>query len=68
MVIRERWIDILHRAATGTKRTRTLLTPVGITVFAGFTAIFVVAAHLFDGMLSLPSLLPEGARVFSLVL
>jgi hypothetical protein len=32
MSIRERWISLLHRTATGTKKTRTLLTPVGVSV------------------------------------
>jgi protein-S-isoprenylcysteine O-methyltransferase Ste14 len=63
MEIRERWINLLHRAATGTKRTRTLLTPIGITIFGAFTALFVLAALLVDRLLSLPSLLPEGVRL-----
>jgi protein-S-isoprenylcysteine O-methyltransferase Ste14 len=63
MDIRKSWIDLLHRAATGTKKTRTLLTPVGITVFVAFTGIFVVAALWVDRVLSLPGLLPEGARL-----
>jgi len=63
MEIRERWINLLHRAATGTKKTRTLLTPIGVAIFGAFTALFVVAALWFDGLLSLPSLLPEGARL-----
>lgn len=36
MDIKGRWIDLIHRAATGTKRTRTLLTPVGVLVFGAF--------------------------------
>ena len=48
MSFQEKWINFLHRAATGTKKTRTLLTPVGITVFVAFTAIFVVAALWVD--------------------
>ena len=63
MSFRERWINLLHRAATGTKRTRTLLTPVGVTVFGVFTALFVLAAVGLDRLLDLPSLLPEGARL-----
>ena len=63
MEIRERWINLLHRAATGTKRTRTLLTPIGITIFGALTAGFVLAALLVDRLLSLPSLLPEGVRL-----
>lgn len=64
MGIRERWIDVLHRAATGTRRTRTLLTPIGVLVFGGFTALFVFAALGVDELLRLPRLLPEGARIF----
>jgi len=63
MSLRERWIGVLHRAATGTRRTRTLLTPVGIAVFAAFVAAFIVAARIVDTALGLPGLLPEGARL-----
>jgi protein-S-isoprenylcysteine O-methyltransferase Ste14 len=62
MNIRKRWIDLLHRAATGTKRTRTLLTPIGVIIFGAFTAVFVVAALLVDRLLSLPGILPMGLR------
>ena len=63
MKIREHWINLLHRAATGTKKTRTFLTPVGVTIFGAFTALFVLAAILVDRLLGLPGLLPEGARL-----
>jgi protein-S-isoprenylcysteine O-methyltransferase Ste14 len=63
MEIRKRWIDILHRAATGTKKTRTLLTPIGVAIFGAFTAVFVLVALLVDRLLSLPGVLPEGARL-----
>ncbi len=63
MGIRERWIDLVHRAATGTRRTRTLLTPIGLVVFGAFMALFVLAALWVDGRLGLPSLLPEAARL-----
>ena len=63
MRFRTRWIDLLHRAATGTKKTRKLLTPIGVTIFGGFTALFVFAAILVDRLLNLPRLLPEGARL-----
>ena len=63
MGVQERWIQLLHHAATSTRKTRTLLTPVGVTVFGVFTAAFVVAALLVDRWLGLPGLLPEGARL-----
>jgi protein-S-isoprenylcysteine O-methyltransferase Ste14 len=62
MGIREQWIGLLHRAATGTKKTRTLLTPIGITIFGAFTSLFVIAALWVDRLLNLPSPLPEGAK------
>ena len=43
MGIRDRWISLLHRAATGTKKTRTLLTPIGMVTFEVFTGRFVSA-------------------------
>ena len=61
MSVRERWIGLLQRAATGTKRTRSLLTPVGVLVFGVFTALFVVVAVLVDGLLRLPKPLPDDA-------
>ena len=63
MGFRERWINLFHRAATGTKKTRTLLTPIGVTIFCLFTALFVLAAIFFDRLLDLPRLLPESARL-----
>ena len=63
MGIRERWIDLLYRAATGSRRVRTVLTPVGLLVFGLFTALFVVAALLVDRLFGLPGLLPQAARL-----
>ncbi len=62
MRFRERWINLLYRAATSTKQTRTLLTPIGVTIFCLFTALFVLAAIFVDRRLDLPRLLPEGVR------
>ena len=53
----------MNKAATGTKKTRMLLTPVGVTLFGAFTALFVVAALLIDRVLNLPRILPEGPRL-----
>lgn len=63
MEFREYWIDLVHRAASGTKKTRIVLTPIGVTIFGVFTAIFVIAAIFVDRLLDLPHLLPEGARL-----
>jgi len=63
MELRERWITLLHDAATGTRKVRTLLTPVGLLVFGIFTGIFVLAAVAVDRMLHLPGLLPDTLRI-----
>ena len=54
MGIRDSWIGLLHRAATSTKKRRTLLTPVGLLIFAVFTGLFIVVSVLVDRWLSLP--------------
>jgi protein-S-isoprenylcysteine O-methyltransferase Ste14 len=64
MRIRDRWISLLHSAATGTKKTRTLLTPVGLVIFGVFTVLFVVLAVLLDRWLSLPWPLSSGLSWF----
>jgi len=58
MNIRERWVRLLYRAATGTKKTRTLLTPIGAVIFGLFTALFVFLAVLLDRALALPWPIP----------
>lgn len=63
LTLRQRSIELIYRAATGTRKVRTLLTPVGLTVFALFTTLFVVAALLVDRLFELPGLLPESARL-----
>ena len=53
MSIREHWAGLLYRVATGTKTTRTLLTPIGVVIFGLFTAVFVFLAVLLDRALGL---------------
>jgi protein-S-isoprenylcysteine O-methyltransferase Ste14 len=63
MEFRRQWVNLLHRAATGTKKTRIVLTPIGLTLFGVFTALFVIIAVFVDRLLGLPGLLPQGARL-----
>ena len=64
MSIRDRWINLLHRAATATRKTRTLLTPIGLIIFGVFTGIFVILSMLMDWWLSLPWPLPSCSTWF----
>lgn len=63
MGFRDRWISFLHSTATATKKTRTLLTPIGVIVFGLFTALFVFAAIIVDKLIDLPLLVPDRVRL-----
>ena len=63
MDFRTRWVSLFEKAATGTKKTRFVLTPVGVTIFGAFTALFVLIALFLDQMLGFPGLLPQEARM-----
>jgi protein-S-isoprenylcysteine O-methyltransferase Ste14 len=56
-MFREKLIYIFYSAATGSSRTRILLTPIGPLVFFGFIAGTIAASLLVDRWLSLPGLL-----------
>jgi protein-S-isoprenylcysteine O-methyltransferase Ste14 len=60
--MRNRWISTLHRVATGARVNRILLTPVGLVIFAAFTAAFVLLAMTVDRVFDLSPLLPSGAH------
>jgi len=51
MNLRERWVNLLYRLATGTRKSRGLLTPVGAVLFGLFTASFVIVGLLVDQVL-----------------
>ena len=63
MAVRDRWISLIFGVATGARATRTLLTPIGVVIFGVFTSLFVLLAILVDGLLDLPPLLPDSARL-----
>ncbi|UCC85229.1 MAG: hypothetical protein JSW46_10070 [Gemmatimonadota bacterium] len=50
--------DYFHSVATGPKRRRELLTPVGLLIFGGSLAIVIVGGRYTDRWLGLPALLP----------
>ena len=60
MNLRERWIDYLYRAATGTREYRSSRTLIGLVIFGLFTALFIVLAIVVDQALNLPWPLPDG--------
>ena len=64
MNIRHLWISFIHRAATGSKNIRTLLTPIGMMIFGIFTGLFVALSVVLDRWLSLPWPLPSGLSLW----
>ena len=63
MGFKTRWIDFLYKVATGSRKFRNLLTPVGAIFFGLFTTLFVVAALLVDKFLNLPHLVPGSLNI-----
>jgi protein-S-isoprenylcysteine O-methyltransferase Ste14 len=58
MGLQQNWIELLYRVATGSKKVRTLLAPLGAMVFFVFVALFVVSSRLLDAWLKPPKLFP----------
>ena len=63
MKIREELISLFNRLATGTRKTRILLTPVGIIIFTLIITVILIAALIVDNLLHLPRFVPEEARL-----
>jgi protein-S-isoprenylcysteine O-methyltransferase Ste14 len=68
MGFRDRWVGALYRAATGSRRKRALLTPVGLAIFGLFTALFVFLAKLLDRALALPWPVAEYSSLLASIL
>lgn len=58
MTIKTKWIDLLYRTATGSRRVRNVFTPIGATFFGLLVLVFVVAALRVDQRIGLVDLLP----------
>jgi protein-S-isoprenylcysteine O-methyltransferase Ste14 len=57
--LKTKWIDFLYGVATGSKKFRNLLTPIGAVFYGLLTVLFVVVALHVDKFLRLPKLLPK---------
>jgi protein-S-isoprenylcysteine O-methyltransferase Ste14 len=55
--LKSRWISLFYRVATGTKKIRTLLTPLGGCFFIIFIGVLVFISIQIDRWLQLPGLL-----------
>ena len=64
MNMRERWIEFIYRIATGSKRARTILTPLGGLVFLTFVFLVILISLGVDWLLKLPKIV---SRPFHLI-
>jgi len=58
MTLKTRWIDFLYRMATGNRRVRNVVTPIGAIFFGLVVLLFVVAARYVDQRTGMANLLP----------
>jgi protein-S-isoprenylcysteine O-methyltransferase Ste14 len=65
MTLNNTAIGFIYRIATGSRRVRTILTPIGAVVAFSFIALFVAVALLADWFLKLPPLLPVPLNIAS---
>lgn len=64
MGLREKWIEIIYRSATGTRRLRLLLTPlIALLFFAVVIVLPICGALWLDRALRLPKLVPAPLNV-----
>jgi protein-S-isoprenylcysteine O-methyltransferase Ste14 len=63
MSLRERWIDILYKAATSSSRMRILLTPVGAVFFFLLLTFLIVVSFQVDAWLGFPKLLSASLHI-----
>ncbi len=63
MSLRERWIDILYKAATSSSWIKTLLTPVGGCFFLLLLVLLLFVAVQLDAWLGFPTLLSASLHI-----
>ncbi|MEE9910823.1 MAG: isoprenylcysteine carboxylmethyltransferase family protein [Deltaproteobacteria bacterium] len=68
MTLRAGWIDLIYRIATGSRKLRTILTPVVGLSYAFLAALFGVGALILDRALQLPLFPPAPLHLFLAVL
>ena len=58
MSVRDKWIEFIYKTATGSKKVRTLLTPVGALIFFTFLILLLLASKIIDRLLHFPEIFP----------
>jgi protein-S-isoprenylcysteine O-methyltransferase Ste14 len=63
MSLKTKWIDILYNVATGSRRIRSFLTPIGALCFGLLITVFVVMALHLDRLLGLTDIFPGQLKI-----
>ncbi len=63
MSYKTKWIDFLYRVATGSRKVRNFLTPIGALIYGLLIFMFVVLALLADHAIGIRGLLPDPLNV-----
>jgi protein-S-isoprenylcysteine O-methyltransferase Ste14 len=62
MSLRSNWINLFYKIATGSKKVRTLFTPIGAFCYLVFIGLMIVVASWTDKMLGIPQIIPSSWR------
>jgi len=57
MTLRDKWVNLFYRAATSSRKVRTLLTPAGGAFFFTLVTLFIVVSLWIDELIEFPKLL-----------
>ncbi len=58
MSLKKRWIHLIYRTATGSRKVRLLITPIVALSYFLFASLFVILSFPTDRLLGLPDLFP----------
>ena len=64
MTIKTRWIEILYKTATGSRKIRNFFTPIGALIYAFLIFSFVVIALQVDRLSGIKAIFPKSFCIF----
>jgi len=63
MTLKTKWIDTLHKVATGSKNVRNFFTPIGAIIYGLLILFFVVIALYVDRFIGLTNIFPNPLNI-----
>ena len=64
MSLSEKWINIIYRTATGSRKFRTLTTPVGAIIFISFVSSLIFLSFLLDKFFKFTFMLSHPINIY----